>query len=323
MYTMIVIDFNSMNKTIRYVEEFRKQCNNHDLIHFMIVDNSPKEQNADFLKLEYELKKIIEIDLYKINIYIKRNCKIYYCYANENLGYAKGNNLGARLSKIIWNDSYYIFSNNDLSLTSKFDAYIFDEIFKNNEDIAVIGPRIIGEDGKEQSPHKRVSAFSRLIAYYWFYRWPFRWKPDYDYDGCSKYCYRVMGCFMLVKAKCFELVGGFDPKTFLFAEEQILSERLKKKDYKTYFYNDWTLIHEHGASIRKNDSVLKSEQWAFDSICYYYRKYRNMSYVFMFFAKVNFILYKLIAIFIYKLKILLKEDNTFYVIRKDKRDERT
>lgn len=306
MYSVIIVDYKSMNKTIDYIERFREQSINNELNHYIVVDNSPQKQCDIFCGNGYVDKKHIEIDEDVIYVFVKNDEKIYYCFANDNLGYAKGNNLGAKISRALFRDEYYIFSNNDLALKTKFDGEVFNKLFLSNKDIAVIGPRIVGKDGKEQSPHKRISAVIRLIAYYWLYRWPFRWKPDYDYNGCSKYCYRVMGCFMIVKAQCFELVGGFDTKTFLFAEEPILSERLLKKHFKTYFYNEWTIVHEHGASIKKIGYVLKSEQWAFDSNCYYYKQYRNVSNVVLFIAKINFAFYKLSTSLIDKLKNVIR-----------------
>ena len=176
-------------------------------------------------------------------------------------------------------------------IENKFDEKVFTDIFESDDSIAVIGPKVIGLDSKPQSPHKRVTSFKRLIAYYWFCRWPFRWKPDYDYDGNSKICYRVMGSFMIIKADLFRQAGCFDPNTFMFCEEPILSERLLQIGAKTYFYNDWTVVHAHGETVKNTANQLRAEQWAFESCCYYYRKYIGTHKLIISAAKLNFWLY--------------------------------
>ena len=277
---------------MEYIEHFLQKTKVPNQVIPIIIDNSPESQERLLVKLNYKKTESYEIRGYQTSIYLSEQRRIVYCYPADNLGYAKGNNLGTIISDELFNSQYYIISNNDIKLIQPFDEKAFQSVFNEHPDVAVIGPRVLGLDGKPQSPHKKVSAFIRLIAYYWFCRWPFRWKPDYDYDGSSKYCYRVMGSFMIIKCDAFREASRFDPNTFMFAEEPILSERLLKIGYKTFFYNEWTVIHEHGASISKANSQLASEQWAFDSCCYYYREYRKTSNFTIKVAELNFHIYK-------------------------------
>lgn len=295
MYALIIVDYNSIDKTIKYIHDFLAQSKDVNSIHPIIIDNSPKNS-------EGYVKQYYEGTFYEVYVNGKRvlviempeGTKIIYCYSGENLGYAKANNLGSEIADILFDDPFYIISNNDLKLVEPFDGNTFESIFYKDPEIAVIGPKIIGIDGKRQSPHKKVGAFKLLIAYYWFNRWPFRWKPDYDYTDTSKICYRVMGSFMIIKAVPFRLAGRFDPNTFMFAEEMILSERLNSIGYKMYYYNDYTIVHEHGASVKKVSSVIKSEQWSFDSCCYYFERYRKTGCGIIKIAKLNFKIYKCI-----------------------------
>ena len=84
-----------------------------------------------------------------------------------------------------------------------------------------------------------------------------------------------MGCFLLVDSMKFKEVEGFDEYTFLLAEEMILSERLKRKGYKNYFYNDICLLHEHGQTIKSTLSAINGLKIAFESNYYYYKNYTN------------------------------------------------
>lgn len=292
MFSLVVVDYKSLGKSIDFVEKFLSQVKDRDIISPIVVDNSPKTQTDEFVKSGYVICGKVNVNERQVELYQKDYYKIAYCFAGENMGYAKGNNLGTIISDEIFDNPYYVISNNDINLPELLDTDVFVSIFEKFPDVAVIGPKVIGKDGKPQSPHKRVSAFTRLIAYYWLCRWPFRWKPDYDFDDKSKICYRVMGSFMIIKRDPFIRVSRFDPNTFMFAEEPILSERLHKFGYKTFYYNDWMVIHEHGASVSKVSSQLISEQWAFDSCLYYFEKYRNTGKVLVWLSKVNFFIYK-------------------------------
>jgi len=291
-YSLIIVDYRSINKTIHYIEHFASMVKGEYPLHAVIVDNSPS-QDVDKAFACYSKKDLIVIDdLIGYTTYVWGNLTISYCFAGNNLGYAKGNNLGVKIADLCFNDNFYIISNNDLRLDEKFDWCPFERLFEENQDIAVIGPRVVGLDGKVQSPHKKVSAFSHLVLSFWLGHWPFYWRCDCDYTEESKYCYRVMGSFMIIRACAFHKADGFDENTFMFGEEMILSERLSRNGYKTYFFNDYAVVHEHGASVKRVDSVLRAEQWSFDSIYYYYEKYRNTNSLILVLGKISFYVYK-------------------------------
>ena len=88
MVSMIIVDYKSMDKTIEYI----KECvwNIEGLNHFVIVDNGSE--------VPFKPRKITV-----------EGKEVYVVSFGENGGYAKGNNLGAKTAKEIWNDDYYIF----------------------------------------------------------------------------------------------------------------------------------------------------------------------------------------------------------------------
>ncbi len=303
MYSLIVVDYCSIEQSIEYVEHIWSVLSEKDNIKFIIVDNSPYIQEEIIISRGYIRSDVKVIYNKKCYFYYKNDINICYCYSEENLGFAKGNNFGTIISDELFGSEYYIVSNNDLKIDGELNLSLFESLFKYNPEIAVIGPKIVGKNGTIQSPHKRVSAFKRLIAYYWLCRWPFYINIDYDYTGNSKECYRVMGCFMIISAQAFKAAGRFDSNTFLFFEESILSERLQRIGFKTYFYNDLTVVHEHSATIKKMNSLIKSEKLVFESGCYYYKMYRNTPKILIEFAKVNFNFYLLSL----KIKLVLKK----------------
>lgn len=299
MYSLIVIDYYSMEKTISYIFKVQKYIISNSLFHAIIVDNA--ENKSGFIICEkhfgqgdkIKFRNDCEVFSYFTNYGI-----ILYCSSGKNLGYAKGNNLGAALAKFYFKDPYYLISNNDLDLVDTLYWEKVEKIFNEDSHIAVIGPKVIGIDGKPQSPHKKVGPFTTLILYYWAINKLFK-LSDLDYTNKSKECYRVIGCFMFVRASSFHNVGGFDSHTFMFAEEMILSELLKKEADYFYFWNEYVVIHEHGYTTKKTNNTIQNEKWSYESCRYYYKSYRKTSKLFLLIADINFKLY------IIKLKIKL------------------
>lgn len=293
MYSLIVVDYCSMEKTIKYIEHVKKMILDIPFFHAVIVDNAEKENGLELCKEKWGESEIRYLEK-KIYIFRLEKMTVVYCHAGENLGYARGNNLGVYIARETFQDKYYLISNNDLVIKQKISWKRIEKVFSQDSRIAVVGPQIIGLNGEHQSPQKRVGAFNYLIASYWMkYFFP-KWKSDLDYDGQSKACYRLMGCFLFVKAEPFEKVNGFDPKTFMYAEEMILSEKLRKYNYYCYYWNDMIVIHEHGATTKKTSSILQNLTWSFQSCFYYYEKYRHTSFILLFLAKINFNVYKMI-----------------------------
>ena len=90
----------------------------------------------------------------------------------------------------------------------------------------------------------------------------------------------------------------FDENTFMYAEEMILSERLKRHGYQVYFCNDIEVIHAHGDSVNKVEDRSEPVKWSHESISYYFGKYRGTSEVVLFLGRLTCNLY----LFIYRLK---------------------
>jgi GT2 family glycosyltransferase len=56
------------------------------------------------------------------------------------------------------------------------------------------------------------------------------------YETEERPCYWVSGCFMIIKSIDYINAEYFDENTFLYGEEMILAERLKKINRSMYFF---------------------------------------------------------------------------------------
>lgn len=271
MLAIIIVNYKTEQKTVNYVkQELSKISFPHKII---IVNNSAtKESNELFVQalsasIIYNIEEECPSNLY----YIINN--------NENSGFAKGNNLGATFAKLHFSPEYILFTNNDIKFLSPNVVEILISKLKSISTAGMIGPKIIGLREESQSPEPYFSFWDNYI---WVYlSTPFyssenkkkRFKMDYAEKAKEGFHYKLMGSFFIVKAIDFYSCGMMDPNTFLYNEEAILSERMKKIGKYAYYYPNVTILHEHGATTQTFNTRKQIRDLKFKSACYYYRTY--------------------------------------------------
>ncbi len=307
MYTLILVDYNTVDMTVAYIARCRKAIPAEAVCHYVIVENGD-EDGLPRLTQEYGHPEVRKISGVQQTLYCfgKDGCQIVYCPSGANMGFAKGNNLGVQIARGLWADPYYIFSNNDLDFVEGFDLGIAHKHFADDPSIGVIGPQVTTPAGTVQSPHKWISAFRRLIVFIWlcaignmippqrYARWKARYCEDLCPDAATGICGWVSGCFMIVRAEAFHDAGMFDPHTFLYAEEPILSRRMERAGYSVLFCRELAVIHDHAGTTKSALSRLRIMELDFHAMHYYYSTYTDTSKVVLLLAKWNFALYKCI-----------------------------
>lgn len=307
MHTLILLDFNSTDDTIAFIDQCRKVLGRQGVSHYVFVENGEDAGVKEKLAASYGVGTRVCLPeiAQPLFFFQTEDMELYYCHSGGNIGYARGNNLGAQIAKAVWNDPYYIFSNNDLVFEKEPDIRIIDRLFSENTQIGVIGPRVVGTDGRPQSPHNWSPAYKRLILFYWrLLIAPLRDAIRARRKSSSNIstpkrtptgpCDWIMGCFMFVRASAFFEAGMFDPHTFLFAEEMILSRRLEAVGSSVWYCDEMEVLHFHAQSTLKSVSVFRRREMDFESVWYYYKAYTHTSAFLLTLAKWNFALHKIL-----------------------------
>lgn len=288
MLGIVLVNFRTEAKTITYVQqELSKIQTSHKLV---IVNNACTDKSNQELAEGCCAELVIDTDK------VDSGADIFIIGDSENLGYAKGNNLGADFLNAHFDIDYFLFTNNDLRIVDGDVLEKMIEAAESRPGIGVIGPSVIGLDGKEKNPSRYITVWRNTIIPWLFLPILFPLIKRGCFNGVQKKagegeCYMVSGSFMLVRRKAFEMAGMFDPNTFLFAEEKILSERMLPLGFKTYFYPHVKVIHEHGQVTGQFLAVKDSIRMSFESEIYYYRKYKKVSNITIFFAKLSASIY--------------------------------
>ena len=209
----------------------------------------------------------------------------YLLWTSENIGYAKGNNLGVRFLNNIGKYDYFLFSNDDIEISHGNILEILVSKMQEEYRIGAVGPRVVGLDGRDQSPHDVYVSPYRLIGWKLLSFLRKRTKNiecKQKIKPLSRFTYWVQGSFMLVDAHVFNEIGMFDEHTFLYFEEPILAEKLARVGKAMYFDSDVEVVHYEGGSTTRN---RKREQIEMESKIYYMRKYKHVNKVVLFLMK--------------------------------------
>jgi GT2 family glycosyltransferase len=214
--TVVINTFNSEDKIYQCLESI-------DLDNkVIIIENS---NNINF-------KKEIESKYSNVNCFL----------SGENLGYAKGNNLG--LSKV---ESKYALILNPDAVLEKDSINNFINIAEKIDDFAIIGPAIQDEFSKKDLNFDKNQFF--------------------EVDS-------LKGFAMFLNIEQFRDIGFFDSNFFIYLEEIDLCKRLKNKNKKIYLDKNIVVNHlggsSHNSSIDFEMELSRNWHWMWST--FYFNK---------------------------------------------------
>lgn len=308
MTGIVVVSFHNAEGTKKYVTEQLSQLTDEYRVIIVAVDAEE----------EYGINLAESCGLEYIRNYnkINNNSKGWCVAVKDNLGYAKGNNLGVKIlkkSNIVFD--YYLFSNDDIEIIDSDILSRLGYVLNMNDYIGGIGPRVIGIDGNDQSPHRKYISPQRQIGWklFSFIRKKRNHNAIYSDNTANTVaeaslqkrnnnsvedalilaskasapekglCYWISGAFMMVKANKFDTVEGFDSRTFLYFEEVILAERFLKKGWNFAFEPSVKVIHYEGGSTNVKSSRRNAIE--LESRLLYYREYKHVNRILLFLYK--------------------------------------
>lgn len=197
---------------------------------------------------------------------------VTYIFNDKNLGYGAAHNIAIRKT-IAANIPYHLVVNPDI----RFDGKILEELitFMNaNPDIGHLMPKVFYPDGEVQYLCKLLPKPSDLL----FRRFlPASWTKKSNekfelrasgYDKTMDVPY-LSGCFMLLRTQVLKEIGLFDERFFMYPEDIDLTRRIHRK-YRTVFYPDTGIIHDHEQASYKNKKLLFIHLW---NLIKYFNKY--------------------------------------------------
>ena len=253
---VIVINYNKYEKTIECIESIENSEIN-DEYKIYLLDNNTTNNSVEILKNKFKDHRNLEM-----------------IESNENLGYARGNNLCLEKA---YNEgyNYALISNNDIIYEKNTIQKLKNDI-KEMDNIFIVAPKVEKMDKTIQKSIKiKCPSFIKYICTETYLSHIFKEKNYSKEISELSEVYWVAGCCFLVDIKKFHNIDYFDKYIFLYYEEYILSEKCRQNKLKIYFDPSVSVKHHHGASMGDvNVNIflehLKSEM-------YFWIKYRKMN----------------------------------------------
>ena len=205
--------------------------------HVYISDNSPSDDLRPFCE---------------------KLSKVEYFFNGKNLGYGGGHNVAIKKA-IAEGSDYHLIINADVY----FNQGVIPAITKymsENEDVAMVQPNVLYPNGEQQYTVRMLPTPANLIFRRFF---PKSWGEKMNYKYLLKFNdhKREMnipyhhGCFMFFRVKCFDTVGLFDERFFLYPEDIDITRRMHKH-FRTMFWPGAVVTHKHCAASYKSHKML-------------------------------------------------------------------
>jgi N-acetylglucosaminyl-diphospho-decaprenol L-rhamnosyltransferase len=226
-----LVNYNSTDFLIQCLDSVKKQLNGL-IVEILIVDNA---------SVDFDPNRIYQIFPSAI---ITVNQK------NKGFAYAQNQNF------ILSNADYFLLLNPDLTLTPGAIQGILDTFYRFS-DVAIVGPNLIGTDGRSLVNVKRFpsmkSAFSELLLFNAIgtERDAARSIPDaagLNHVEC------ITGAAFAVRSHIYRSLGGLDPGFFMYFEEVDFCRRVSRlPQQKIALLTHLKVLHYHGRSSIQTD----------------------------------------------------------------------
>lgn len=263
---IVVLNYQSYSDTIKLLKnlsEINQNLDDMDLF-TCVVDNSSPNDSVELIEKEL------------INSY--PNEPFFLLPLKNNLGYSTGNNAGIKF--LIKKGCRYIFiMNNDIEID---DNNFFRDMLKSikHNKAALVGPGIIQKGRMELPLKKNRPSFMGIVFENFFlpikilinkYK-----RRNLTVKSETMKVYSVSGCCFLVDAyKALDNGNLFDDRLFLYEEETILGERMFQKEQSVFFEPSTSVIHAHGATIKKHYDKKRQDKIKDESFQIYLDDYRK------------------------------------------------
>jgi len=218
----------------------------------IVVDNASTDGSADMVTRDFPAVHLIR--------------------SPENLGFARGNNLGIRASDP---ETPYILLLNSDTVTKPASLTALVRFMDVHPDAGFVSPRLLRPDGTPQPyafggdptpTYLLRRGFNQLALHRYLHDWGTEQLQPVDW---------VSGACLLARRAAIEQIGLLDEHIFMYFEDNDWCLRIRKAGWKVYYNPQVEIIHLGGQSLKKNP---KAQSAYYDSLAYFYAKhYGRMS----------------------------------------------
>ena len=255
--SIVIVNYNTFNLTRDAIKSVLKYS--YDFTYeIFVVDNDSAD---DSLK--------------KLKYYFNEYSNVKFIKADENRGFAAGNNLAIKQTR----GRYVLLLNSDTVVCKDTLNEIYDYM-ENHKDVGAVGCQVLLENHELDKACKRTFPNPRNSFYRLFHIKTDSEENNYnlddkDDDGIHEVdC--LTGAFMFIRREALQYL---DETFFMYGEDIDLCYRIKESGWKIVYFGKAKIIHYKGASSKKQKSKLIYEFYR--AMYIYYRKHQAQNYSYL------------------------------------------
>lgn len=229
LVSVVIVSYNTRDLTLAAVGSVYAHCD----VPFdvWVVDNGSADGTVAALRERYPGVHVIALD--------------------ENVGFGRGNNVAMERAR----GSFFLLLNSDARLVRRGDVSALVARARVHGRIGVVGPRLVSEEGAiEYSARRFPSVTGEFLRRFGLHRlFPRRWVAGrllgsfWPHDAVRDVDWLTGAC-LVVRREVYEQVGGFDPRIFMYGEEQEWCHRVRAAGWRIVFDPGVTVVHRRAAS---------------------------------------------------------------------------
>ena len=252
--SIIILCWNDRNVIIDCLESISSSTRSVEF-EVIISDNGSTDGSVELIRSRFPWVKIVE--------------------NGRNARFAKGNNVGIRASR----GEYSLILNPDTLIhDGALDSIV--SFADRRPDVGAFGCQVLNSDGSYQvSARPFASIRGEWVAAFYLRKlghlhWWFKSDTYVGWDGSSERTVDwLSGCFILVRTRLLNALGGFDERFFYYYEDMDLCRRIWQAGYSIVYTPEATITHLGGQSTKRRFTPLAFVLDSQTTRYLYYHKY--------------------------------------------------
>jgi len=173
--------------------------------------------------------------------------------SEENLGFARGNNLGSKSAK----GKYILLLNNDTVLCSDISPAI--SLFEQQEDVGVLGAKMLGRNLEYRYSAGHFPSALRLLRISSLFKTDGYFKHgDFSAnDNKPVHVDWIEGSFLLTKKHVYDKLRGLDENYFMYVEDVDFCRRITQLGLNVVYFPGASYIHYGGYGEGRLGMLIK------------------------------------------------------------------
>lgn len=241
MVSVIILSYNTQTLLEDCLASVQKQLHaiDHEVI---VVDNASTDESASMVKKHFPSVRLIE--------------------NKENVGFAKGVNIGAKKAK----GEYLLLLNSDTTMDDTSVEKMI-QFIDTHLDVAVVGGQLMNSDGSTSKSHGKFYSLGSVFTM--LFREGHTSEPK---KAVTTEVDWVSGGYMLLRKLFFDTIGGFDEHFFMYMEDMELCYRLKKAGHAIIYFPESRISHIGQGSSNRSFAVIQ----IYKGLKYFYKKHKSI-----------------------------------------------